>query len=192
MTGRLSMLLTATLAIVAAPRASPAQAVVTIENAAVDIQVLQGSGRVAACGVRIKAPYRVGSDTVRTWEVTLYLPDWRMASGIAVDASSYDTSTISAEPRMRPAPIELAFSVKGNPQVFTATDIHPSAKPGESLALLREKTAGQIMTALYTKTPVVVFFRPQNSETEVLIASGSMKPNALDGWGQCLQAMQRR
>jgi hypothetical protein len=191
MTGRLFMLLAVALVLMASPRNSRAQGVLTIEDATVDIQVVQGSGRVGACGVRIKAPYRIGVDTVRTWEVTLYVPDWHIASGIAVDAASYDTSKSKAEPQMRPAPVELSFSVKGNPQIFTATDIHPSERAGESLAMLRDKTAGQIMTAFYTKTPVVVFFRPQNSDTEVVIASGSMKPEAINDWGQCLQAMQR-
>ncbi len=192
MTAGRAVLLTATLAIVAASGASHAQGVVSIDNAAVDIQVVQGSDGVAACGVRIRAPHTVGLDAVRTWEVTLYVTDWRVATGIAVDASSYDTSRTAAEPQMRPAPTELAFSVKGNPQVFTATDVRPSHRPGASLALLRDKTAAQVMTAMYTGTPLVMFFRPKNSETEVVIAAGSLKPHAIEGWGKCLQAMQRR
>jgi hypothetical protein len=163
----------------------------TIDDATVDVQVLQGSGRVMACGVRIKAPYTVGLDTVRTWEVTLYVTDWRIATGIAVDASSYDTSKTAPEPQMRPAPTELSFSVKGNNQVFTATDIRPSPQAGASVGLIRDKQAGQIMTALRSATPVVLFFQPKDSETEVVIASGSMPRSANDAFGQCLQAMQK-
>jgi hypothetical protein len=162
----------------------------TVDNATVDVQVMQGSGRVAACGVRIKAPYTVGLDTVRTWEITLYVADWRTATGIAVDASSYDTSKTAAEPQMRPAPTELAFSVKGNNQVFSATEVRPSLRAGASVGLLKDKAAGQVLTALRAGTPVVVFFQPRDSDTEVVIASGSMQRSANDEFGHCLQAMQ--
>jgi len=103
-----------TLAVLVAAHAVNAQHVVAVNTAAIDIKVVRGSGRVAACGIQVKAPYSVGLDAVRTWDVTFYMAKTGKSTGIAVDALSYDVPTAGARPEVRPAPTELAFSVKGS------------------------------------------------------------------------------
>jgi hypothetical protein len=91
---------------------------------------------------------------------------------------------------MRPAPTELAFSVKGNAEVFTTTEIRPSMTEVASLALLKDKGAAQILAAFETGTPVVVFFHPKDSATEAVIISGKQHPHSHVSLGQCIQAMR--
>jgi hypothetical protein len=184
------MALVAAVATVAASTFAHAQRVVVIDNATVDVQVVQGPGRVAACGIRVKAPFAAGLQALRIWDITLYLAATGKSTGIAVEASSYDVASAGAKADMRPAPTDIAFTIQGNLKVFTATAIRPSQTQGASLALIADKGAGQILTAMEAGTPVTVFFRPQDSDTEVVTVSGRMKPHGADAFGQCIQAMQ--
>jgi hypothetical protein len=178
------------LAVLVAGHAVSAQHVVVVNTAGIDIKVVRGSGRVAACGIQVKAPYSVGLDAVRTWDLTFYLVSTGKSTGIAVDALSYDVPTAGAKPEVRPAPTELAFSVKGNTEVFNATSVRPSQSEGASLAMIVAKGARQILAALETGTPVVVYYSPKGADTEVVIVSGTMKPGEADTFGQCFQAMK--
>jgi len=187
---RLAMVLSTTVAIAATSNDAHAQGVIVIDNAVLEVQPVQVAGRVAACGFRIKAPHAMGVQAVRTWDVTLHLPDAGKDAGMAVNASSYDAPADGGPAMMRPAPTELAFSVKGNAQVFTATGIRPSKPEGASLALLKDRGAGQILAAFETGTPAVVFFHPKNSATEAVIISGKQDPHSDVSLGQCIQAMR--
>ncbi len=185
------MTLTAALLVAAATTVTRAAGVIVVDNALINVETVQVAGKVAACGIRIKAPHRLADQSVRTWDFTLYLAQPDKSLELAVNASSYDVSTAGAAPVMRPAPTELAFTVSGNPKVYTATHIRPSQPDGASLGSLAGQGAGQVMTALKVGTPVVMFFRPRDSDTEAVIVSGAQNTQNDDSFGHCIQAMSQ-
>jgi hypothetical protein len=187
---RFGFAFTAALGLLAAASLCHGQAFVVADSAVVEAKVVEeGSGLVEACGIRVKATHPIGLEAVRTWDLTLYLA--RSGSpGIAVDASSYDVAKVGAEPEARPAPTELSFIIRGTTQTFSAAAFRSSQTQGEALALIADKGAGQIMTALGTGIPVVVFFRPGGAETEVVVVSGKETLDTAETFGQCMQHLR--
>jgi len=133
---RFAVVLATAFILVATSGAVPAKGVIIIENASIDVRPELGLGRVAACGITFKAPYTLDDRTVRTWDVTVYMDGAGKTAGFAVNASSYDVA--AARTQMRPALMDLAFSVKGNTEVFTATNIRASQGEQVSLAVLAD------------------------------------------------------
>jgi hypothetical protein len=186
---RFEIALTTCIALLTIANLSHGQGFVVADNAVVEAQVVQMSGLVGACGIRVRAQHSIGLQAVRTWEVTLYAAMYDSV-GIAVEASSYDSDMAGTKPAARPAPTELSFSITGGRRVFTAAAFRPSQTKGGALALLSDKGAGQIMTAFQSGVPVVMFFRPQGAETEIVVVSGKPKARTNDTWGQCLQYLR--
>lgn len=189
-TKRFGFAFTAALGVLAAASLCQGQGLVVADSAVVEAKVVaEGSGLVGACGIRIKATHPIGLEAVRTWDLTLYLA--RSGSpGIAVDASSYDVERVGAQAEARPAPTELSFIIRGTTQTFSAAAFRASEAQGGALALISAKGAGQIMTALGTGIPVVMFFRPGGAETEVVVVSGKESLHTAETFGQCMQHLR--
>jgi hypothetical protein len=187
---RFGIALTASFTILASAAVCNGQGLVVVDKAILESQVMLASGRqVGACGIRVRAPHSIGLQAVRTWDMTLYIAR-RGNAGIAIDATSYDTDKPGAKPEVRPAPTELSFTVTGNVRTFTAVRFRAAQTQGESLALISEKGAGQILTAFRAGTPVVVFFRPGGAETETIVVSGKSTLRTVDTFGQCIQYLE--
>src|ERR1700722_19624644 len=115
--GRFAIALAASIGGLALASVCHGQGLVVVDDAVVEAQVVEGSGRVGACGIRVRAPHSIGLQAVRTWDVTLYISKYDGA-GLAVEASSYDLDRVGAKPAARPAPTELSFTITGGTRVF--------------------------------------------------------------------------
>ena len=167
------------------------QGVIGIDDAGLEVEILQDSGRFTACGIRVIAAHVEAAPTTRVWDVTLSLALDGNKGAAVVKGTSYDFPVPGGRPMPRPAPVEFAFSVQGDPRVIQATGTRPAlTSPAASLAGVSDEMGfAAVLNALRNETPILIFFRPKGLDVEVLAVSGKLKPAENDALGQCLRGL---